>query len=37
MSDQMLQNPKVFDEVAETLLPEIYERARTAVRSTAAM
>ena len=28
MSDQMLQNPKVFDEVAEALLPEIYERAR---------
>lgn len=30
MSDQMLQNPKVFDEVAETLLPEIYERAKAA-------
>lgn len=28
MSDQMLQNPKVFDDVAEALLPEIYERAR---------
>jgi len=24
----MLQNPKVFDDVAETLLPEIYARAR---------
>jgi type I restriction enzyme, R subunit len=28
MSDQMLQNPKVFDEVAEALLPEVYEKAR---------
>lgn len=30
MSEQMLQNPKVFDEVAETLLPEIYANARVA-------
>lgn len=28
MSEQMLQNPKVFQEMAEALLPEIYERAR---------
>jgi type I restriction enzyme R subunit len=31
ISDQMLQNPKIFDEVAEALLPEIYEQARAAV------
>jgi type I restriction enzyme R subunit len=30
MSDQMLQNPSVFDDIAEALLPEIYQRARTA-------
>jgi len=30
MSDQMLQNPKVFEDVAEALLPEIYERAKSA-------
>jgi type I restriction enzyme R subunit len=29
MSEQMLQDPKVFDDVAETLLPEIYARARS--------
>ena len=34
MSDQMLQNPKVFAEVAEALLPEIYERARTKTSPT---
>lgn len=28
MSEQMLQDPKVFDDVAETLLPEIYKQAR---------
>lgn len=28
MSEQMLQNPKIFDDVAEALLPEIYEQAR---------
>lgn len=28
MSEQMLQNPKVFREMAEALLPEIYDRAR---------
>lgn len=26
MSDQALQNPKVFEEVAEALLPDVYER-----------
>jgi type I restriction enzyme, R subunit len=31
MSEQMLQNPKVFDEVAEALLPEIHEQARAAM------
>lgn len=31
MSDQMLQNPKVFEEVAEALLPEVYERAKASV------
>ena len=36
MSDQMLQNPKVFEEVAETLLPEVYERARQAAIPTSA-
>lgn len=30
MSDQMLQNPKVFDDMAELLLPEVYETARQA-------
>lgn len=29
MSEQMLQNPKVFREMADALLPEIYERARS--------
>jgi type I restriction enzyme R subunit len=28
MSEQTLQNSKVFDEVAELLLPEVYDRAR---------
>ena len=28
MSEQTLQNAKIFDEVAELLLPEVYERAR---------
>lgn len=28
MSDQALQNSKVFEEVAETLLPDVYERAK---------
>ena len=28
MSDQMLQNPKVFDDVAEALLQDVYEKAR---------
>lgn len=28
MSDQMLQNPKVFDDMAEAMLGEVYERAR---------
>lgn len=28
MSEQMLQYPKMFDDVAEALLPEIYSRAR---------
>jgi hypothetical protein len=31
MPEQMLQNPEVFDEVAEALLPEIYEQARAAL------
>ena len=30
MSEQMLQNPKVFEEVAEVLLTDVYEQARTA-------
>ena len=30
MSEQMLQDPKVFEDVAETLLPEIYARAKAA-------
>ena len=30
MSDQMLQNASIFEDVAEALLPEIYERARAA-------
>lgn len=30
MSDQMLQNPKVFEDVAEAMLPEIYEKAKLA-------
>lgn len=30
MSDQALQNPKVFEEVAEALLPDVYERAKAA-------
>jgi type I restriction enzyme R subunit len=34
MSDQMLQDPKVFDEVAEALLGEVYEMAR-AVQASA--
>jgi type I restriction enzyme R subunit len=29
MSKQALQNPKVFDELAELLLPEVFERARS--------
>ena len=28
MSEQTLQNSKVFDEIADLLLPEVYERAR---------
>jgi type I restriction enzyme R subunit len=28
MSEQALQNPKVFEELANLLLPEVYERAR---------
>ena len=35
MSDQMLQNPKVFDDVAEALLGEVYETARQASGATA--
>jgi type I restriction enzyme R subunit len=30
MSDQMLQDPKVFDEVAEALLDEVYGMAKAA-------
>lgn len=30
MSDQALQNPKVFEEVAETLLGDVYEKAKAA-------
>jgi type I restriction enzyme R subunit len=37
MSEQMLQNPKVFDEVAETLLPEIYAKARAVAMQRGAM
>ena len=29
MSEQMLQDPKVFDDVADVLLPEIYTQARS--------
>lgn len=29
MSEQTLQNPKVFEDVAQALLEEVYERART--------
>lgn len=29
MSEQTLQNPKVFDDVAEALLADVYEQART--------
>ncbi|SFQ34170.1 type I restriction endonuclease subunit R [Variovorax sp. 770b2] len=28
MSEQALQNPKVFEEIADLLLPEVYEKAR---------
>lgn len=35
MSEQMLQNPKVFDEVAEVLLAEVYEKARATQAPTA--
>lgn len=31
MSEQMLQDPKVFDDVADVLLPEIYQRARSSI------
>ena len=34
MSEQMLQNPKVFREMAEALLPEIYDRARNPQQPT---
>ncbi|WP_300658244.1 type I restriction endonuclease [Hydrogenophaga sp.] len=34
MSDQMLQDPKVFNEVAEALLAEVYEKARQASGAT---
>ncbi len=34
MSEQMLQNPKVFEEVAEVLLTDVYEQARTASQAT---
>ncbi len=30
MSEQMLQNPRVFEEVAEVLLTDVYEQARAA-------
>ena len=30
MSEQMLQNPKVFEDVAEVLLMDVYEQARIA-------
>ncbi len=35
MSEQMLQDPKVSDDVFEVLLPEIYEQARFAMPSAA--
>lgn len=35
MSEQMLQDPKVFDDVAEALLPEIYSRARLSIQINA--
>jgi len=35
MSEQTLQNPKVFEEVAETLLQDVYEKARGGAASTA--
>jgi len=36
MSEQMLQNPKVFEDVSAALLPEIYERARAQSRANGA-
>jgi len=33
MSEQTLQNPKVFEEVAEALLAEVYEKARASAQS----
>jgi len=33
MSEQTLQNPKVFEEVAETLLQDVYEKARASAAS----
>jgi type I restriction enzyme R subunit len=30
MSEQTLQNPKVFEDLAEALLTDVYEQARAA-------
>ena len=35
MSEQMLQSPAVFNEIAEMLLPDIYQTARAAVPAAA--
>ena len=32
MSEQTLQNPKVFEDVAEALLAEVYEKARASTQ-----
>ena len=28
MSEQTLKNPKIFEKIADLLLPEVYEKAR---------
>jgi len=36
MSEQMLQDSKVFEDVADVLLPEIYAKARSFINLNAA-
>jgi len=37
MSDQTLQDEKVFEQVAEVLLPEVFQRARQTLAQSSAL